>query len=158
MSQLGSIDRYLAEIGLTRRDLELVAPRADLLERHVGIAARRFYARLEKTEIGSHIAPDEVPELLASRIAHWRRLIRGDFERLADDHVEHFGRRRVEAGLPTRASLLAAEGFATEFARFVAETPEIPEEARADLAIVLTKLAFLDLVLACAAHEISYLD
>ena len=148
----------VAEIGLTEEDRKLVAAWLPVLDREVPAVARRYYDHLKTTEVGALLAPDRIERLLEARIAHWRMLLGGDFDAVSNDYLERFGRRLFEAGFPMRIFVVATGWFCSEFGRFVACCPEIPEPVRTDLHIALTRFAFLDLLLAHAACEVTYLD
>lgn len=147
-----------AEVGLLPQERELVAIWAPLLDREVVAVADRYYAHMRTTEAGRELTPEKIERFLVQRIAHWRLLVHGDFAGVADDYVERFGRRLFEAGVPMRILIIAADWFAVEFSRIVDRCPEIPDDIRSELRTALVKYAFLDLALAQASREVSYLD
>lgn len=147
-----------AEVGLEPSERELVALWAPLLDREVVAVADRYYAHMRNTEAGRVLSPEMLERFLAQRIAHWRLLVQGDFNGIADDYVERFGRRLFEAGVPMRILIVATDWFAVEFSRVVDRCAEIPDTVKSELRAALVKFAFLDLVLAQASREVSYLD
>jgi len=153
-----SMSESFAEVGLTAEERRLVTQWQPLLDPQVPIVAARYYAHLKTTEVGRLLTADRIDQLLAARIAHWRLLIRGDFEGVAADYAERFGRRLFDAGFPMRIFVVATDWFVVEFGRFIDAAPEIPAAVRGDLRVALGRYAFLDLLLAHASREVAYLD
>lgn len=152
------LEECRAEIALGAEERALVATWAPHLEREVEAAARRYYDHLKTTDVGRLLTDDRIDRLLAARVDHWRLLLHGDFAAAASDYAERFGRRLLDAGFPMRIFVVATNWFVVELGRIVDETAEIPPAVRPDLRTALTKFAFLDLALAHATHEVTYID
>jgi hypothetical protein len=148
----------VAEVGLTPAERELVAAWLPVLDREVPAVAKHYYDHLRNTEVERLLTPDRFDRLLEARIAHWRLLLRGDFAAVSEDYAERFGRRLFDAGFPLRIFVVAADWFTVEFTRLIDSSPDLPDAVRNDLRIALMKFAFLDLVLAHASREVTYLD
>jgi hypothetical protein len=147
-----------AAVGLGAEDRALVTAWLPLLDPQVEPMARLYYRHLATTDVGHLLGPDRFEQLLAARIAHWRLLLRGDFEAVSNDYVDRFGRRLFDAGFPMRIFVVATDWFTIEFMRFIDACGDLPDDVRPLLRTAVTKYAFLDLLLAQASHEVAYLD
>jgi hypothetical protein len=146
------------DFGISQREIDLIRSHAPVLEGRVAAIADAYYAHLGRTAFGRLLSGERVDQLKATRIGHWRLLLKADFAAVQDDYLEHIGPRLLETGFPPSIFVVAADWFAVEFGRFIEKSMDIPRTIKHDLRTAVLKLAFHDLALAQAAREITYLD
>ncbi len=147
-----------ADFGLTAREIDLVRSHAAVLDGRVAAITDEYYAHLAGTEYARLMPSDRVDQLKASRISHWRLLLKADFRAIQADYIDNFGPRLLEHGFPQSIFVVAADWFAVEVSRVIERCTDIPKTLKAELRLALLKVAFYDLALAQAAREVAYLD
>lgn len=157
-----TIDRGLVvpaeDYGITSREIELICSHAHVLDPHVLAVTDSYYDHLLETSYARLMNSDEIERMKAVRIHHWKLLLKADLHAVQSDYLDNIHPRLLEAGFPLSIFTIAADWFAVEFSRVVEKSPDIPRALKHELRIALIKLSFLDLALAYAAPEVTYLD
>jgi hypothetical protein len=146
------------DFGINPREIELVRSHAHILESHVVAVTDDYYVHLDHTTYADLMKADRIALLKTRRIAHWRLMLKVDFDAIQADYLEQIYPRLLEFGFPPSIFTVAANRFAVEFGRIVEKSPEIPRALKHELRIALIKLSYYDLAVAFAARDVAYID
>ncbi|MCG8560644.1 MAG: protoglobin domain-containing protein [Hyphomicrobiales bacterium] len=152
------VRRFAGLLGLDAAQLEAAKAAWAEIEPHMPDLIEAFYAHLFANDLHIIFEGRDLPRLKAAQLGYWSALFAGGFDAAYKTHVVKINVQHYAAGVDLSDYIAAYAWFSERFADIIARCDPPKPFERNDLLMATNKVIYLDMMIAAASLETTFLD